>query len=67
MNNQIYLIALLLSAVWMIEILKASNFEKAFKQNKVWQIKSFYVVIALVGAHLIASFIERVFELFQLN
>jgi uncharacterized membrane protein YwzB len=62
MDNYVYFITLVVSAFWIIEILKASNFEKAFKPNAIWQIRSFYILIALVGAHLVASFVERVFN-----
>lgn len=64
MGNYVYFITLVVSAIWIVEILKASNFEKAFKQNANWQIKSFYILIALIGAHLLASFLERIFNLF---
>lgn len=64
MGNYAYFITLFVSAVWIIEVLKMSNFEKAFKKQAVWQIKSFYIIITLSFAHLLASFVERIFNLF---
>ena len=64
MDNYVYFVTLVVSAIWIIEILKASNFEKAFKKHSTWQIKSFYIIIALIGAHLLASFMSSVFNLF---
>ena len=64
MGNYVYFITLVVSAFWIIEVLKMSNFEKAFKKNAIWQIKSFYIIITLSFAHLLASFVERVFNLF---
>jgi hypothetical protein len=62
-DNAVYFITFAVSAVWIIEVLKKSQFEKAFKPNSIWHIRSFYIIITLIGAHLLASMVERIFNL----
>ncbi|MDG0888557.1 hypothetical protein P5915_04060 [Acholeplasma manati] len=64
LSNAVYFITFIVSSVWIIEVLKKSQFEKAFKPNSIWHIRSFYIILALIGAHLLASMVERVFNLF---
>lgn len=64
METIVYFTSLAASAYWMIHILNASNLEKLFKPNHIWQIRSAYVVLSLGFAHLLAEMVVRIFNLF---
>lgn len=63
-SSAVYFFTFIVASVWIIEVLKKSQFEKAFKLNSIWHIRSFYIIITLIGAHLLASMVERIFNLF---
>lgn len=64
LSNTVYFVTFMVSSFWIIEVLKKSQFEKAFKANSIWHIRSFYIIVSLIGAHLLASMVERIFNLF---
>lgn len=64
METVVYFTSLAAGAYWIVQILNASNLEKLFKPNHIWQIRSAYVVLALGFAHLMAEMVVKIFSLF---
>jgi len=64
MEVYVYLIAFVaaMPIIWLV--LLASNFEKCFKQGKILQIRIAYVLVTLIGSHLLASLIKTLATLF---
>lgn|GEM_PF-2777803 len=46
-------------------ILRATNFEKLFHQGKVFEIRLAYVLVSLIGGHLIGRIMYFIVDLFS--
>ncbi|HHT39693.1 MAG: hypothetical protein WCS12_00205 [Acholeplasmataceae bacterium] len=65
MNHYLYFGGFLIGFIWTFRSLLGSDLEKAFKQNKVWEIRSIYTLISLLLGHVIGSLIERIYLMFS--
>jgi len=46
-------------------VLRASNFEKLFKQGRVFEIRIAYVIVIMIISFIIARFITYIYSLFN--
>lgn len=57
-----YFISLMAFFFITFQVLKASNLENVFKKNKIAEIKTAYILISLVFAHILASIVLKFLE-----
>ncbi|HHV33754.1 MAG TPA: DUF1146 domain-containing protein [Acholeplasma sp.] len=63
MNDYFYFGGLLIGFIWTFKTLQSTEIEKIFKKGHVWQIRSAYTLLALLGGHVFGSVFERIYLL----
>lgn len=65
MDAYFYFGGLLIGFMWTFQTLRGSQLDKYFKQNQVWQIRSAYTLLALLGGHVMGSIFKEIYLMFQ--
>lgn len=63
MSNYFYFAGLLLGFIWSFKTLQSTNIESKFKKGHIWQIRSAYTLLSLLGGHVFGSVFERIYLL----
>lgn len=63
MSNYFYFGGLLLGFVWTFNTLQSTSIEKTFKKGHIWQIRSAYTLLSLLGGHVFGAIFERIYLL----
>lgn len=65
MDSLLYFITFIVFVYIAFTILKATNFEKLFKQGKIFEIKVAYTFVSFILAYLITELIFKLYSLFN--
>lgn len=63
MNLYLYFGGLLIGFVWTFKSLQSTNLSSMFKKGHVWQIRSVYTLLSLLGGHVLGVIFERIYLL----
>ncbi len=63
MNLYFYFGGLLIGFIWTFSSLQSSNLSSLFKKGHIWQIRSIYTLLSLLGGHVIGFIAERIYIL----
>lgn len=65
MASYFYFGGLLIGFMWTFQTLRASQLDKFFKQSQIWQIRSAYTILSLLGGHVIGAIFKEIYLVFQ--
>lgn len=65
MASYFYFGGLLIGFMWTFQTLRVSQLDKFFKQNQIWQIRSAYTILSLLGGHIVGAIFKEIFLMFQ--
>jgi hypothetical protein len=64
MDEIIYFVSLTVFFAVNLRVLRALHIESKFEKMKLWEIKTAYFLISLIGAHLLAEIMLKLSNLF---
>ncbi|MBU1094351.1 MAG: hypothetical protein KKH01_07815 [Firmicutes bacterium] len=67
MDEIIYFVSLTVFFALNLRILCALHIENKFEKMKIWEIKTAYFLIALIGGHMLAEIMLKLSQLFTAN
>ncbi len=63
MTFYFYFGGLVLGFVWTFTSLQSTNLSALFKKGHIWQIRSIYTILSLLGGHVIGTLFEKIYSL----
>lgn len=63
MNLYLYFGGLLIGFIWTFKSLESTNLSNMFKKGHIWQIRSIYTLLSLLGGHVLGVIFERIYLL----
>lgn len=63
MKYYFYFGGLLIGFIWSFKSLRAVEIEKHMKKNHVWEIRSIYTLLSLLGGHVLGVIFEKIYEM----
>lgn len=67
MDELIYFVSLTVFFALNLRILRALHIENKFEKMKIWEIKTAYFLLALIGGHVMAEIILKLSQLLTNN
>ncbi|NLN50057.1 MAG: DUF1146 domain-containing protein [Acholeplasmataceae bacterium] len=61
MGDYFYFGGLIIGFMWTFSSLQSTNLSSLFKKGHVWQIRSIYTILSLLGGHVVGVIFERIF------